>query len=157
MKKIAIVTLSDFNNYGNRLQNYALERIITSQGYDVVSLVDFRPNLLKTSVKTIIKKDGIKFTDRMKKIRKLISGDVPSGLNIYILYLMNLAATVLSYWLFAYKNSLLQAHQRVDVVSKITLVTNTFQYAIQILILVLSHNYYYYVLAILATQGWSSL
>ena len=71
MKKIAIVTLSDFNNYGNRLQNYALERIITSQGYDVVSLVDFRPNLLKTSVKTIIKKDGIKFTDRMKKIRRL--------------------------------------------------------------------------------------
>ena len=50
MKKIAIVTLSDFNNYGNRLQNYALERIITSQGYDVVSLVDFRPNLLKNSV-----------------------------------------------------------------------------------------------------------
>lgn len=85
-------------------------------------------------------------------VPKLISGDVPSGLNIYILYLMNLAATVLSYWLFAYKNSLLQAHQRVDVVSKITLVTNTFQYAIQILILVLSHNYYYYVLAILATQ-----
>ena len=60
-------------------------------------------------------------------VPKLISGDVPSGLNIYILYLMNLAATVLSYWLFAYKNSLLQAHQRVDVVSKITLVTNTFQ------------------------------
>lgn len=72
MKKIAIVTLSDFNNYGNRLQNYALERIITSQGYDVVSLVDFRPNLLKTSVKTIIKKDGIKFTDRMKKIRSYV-------------------------------------------------------------------------------------
>ena len=85
-------------------------------------------------------------------VPKLISGDVPSGLNIYILYLMNLAATVLSYSLFAYKNSLLQAHQRVDIVSKITLITNTFQYAIQILILVLSHNYYYYVLAILATQ-----
>ena len=47
MKKIAIVTLSDFNNYGNRLQNYALERIITSQGYDAVSLVDFRPNLYR--------------------------------------------------------------------------------------------------------------
>lgn len=27
-------------------------------------------------------------------VPKLISGDVPSGLNIYILYLMNLAATV---------------------------------------------------------------
>lgn len=70
MKKIAIVTLSDFNNYGNRLQNYALERIITSQGYDAVSLVDFRPNLLKTLVKMIIKKDGIKFTYKMKKYTK---------------------------------------------------------------------------------------
>lgn len=70
MKKIAIVTLSDFNNYGNRLQNYALERIITSQGYDAVSLVDFRPNLLKTLVKMIIKKDGIKFTYKMKNIRR---------------------------------------------------------------------------------------
>lgn len=53
MKKIAIVTLSDFNNYGNRLQNYALERIITSQGYDVVSLVDFRPISLKLRLRRL--------------------------------------------------------------------------------------------------------
>lgn len=53
-------------------------------------------------------------------IPKLISGDVPQGINIYVLYLLNLGATVLSYWLFAYKNSILQAHQRVDVVSKVT-------------------------------------
>ena len=30
---------------------------------------------------------------------------VPNGINIYVLYLLNLGATVLSYWLFAYKNS----------------------------------------------------
>ena len=38
-------------------------------------------------------------------IPKLISGDIPQGLNIYILYLLNLGATVLSYWLYAYKNT----------------------------------------------------
>ena len=58
-------------------------------------------------------------------IPKLISGDIPQGINIYILYLLNLGATVLSYWLFAYKNSILQAHQRTDIVSKVTLITNT--------------------------------
>ena len=36
----------------------------------------------------------------------LIKGDVPADMNVYILYLLNLGATVLSYWLFAYKNSL---------------------------------------------------
>ena len=66
-------------------------------------------------------------------IPHLISGDLPTGLNVYILYWMNLGATVLSYWLFAYKNALFQAHQRVDVTSKVTIVTNTFQYAAQLL------------------------
>lgn len=77
-------------------------------------------------------------------IPKLISGDVPQGINIYVLYLLNLGATVLSYWLFAYKNSILQAHQRVDVVSKVTLVTSTVQYALQLLVLWVFKNYYLY-------------
>ena len=86
-------------------------------------------------------------------IPKLISGDVPSGINIYILYLLNLGATVLSYWLFAYKNSILQAHQRTDVVSKVTLVTSTIQYALQLFVLWAFKNYYLYVLVMLATQA----
>ena len=68
-------------------------------------------------------------------IPKLISGDVPDNLNVYLLYLLNLGATVLSYWLYAYKNSILQAHQRVDIVSKVTLVTSTIQYSLQLLVL----------------------
>ena len=39
-------------------------------------------------------------------IPKLIKSDVPPDINIYILYILNLAVTVLSYWLFAYKNCL---------------------------------------------------
>lgn len=86
-------------------------------------------------------------------IPKLISGEVPSDINLYILYLLNLAATVLSYWLFAYKNSILQAHQRTDIVSKVTLVTNSIQYVLQLFVLWAFKNYYFYVIVMLATQA----
>lgn len=87
----------------------------------------------------------------------LIKSDVPTGLNIYILYLLNLGATVLSYWLFAYKNSILQAHQRIDVVSKVTLITSTVQYGLQLGVLWVFHNYYLYVIVALATQALTNI
>ena len=90
-------------------------------------------------------------------IPKLISGDVPEGISIYVLYLLNLAATVLSYWLFAYKNSIFQAHQRTDIPSKVSLVTNTIQYGLQFLVLWIFKNYYLYVLVILVTQVLSNM
>ena len=90
-------------------------------------------------------------------IPKLISGDVPDNLNIYLLYLLNLGATVLSYWLYAYKNCILQAHQRVDVVSKVSLVTSTIQYALQLLVLWLFKDYYLYVIVLLATQALTNI
>lgn len=85
-------------------------------------------------------------------IPNLIKSDLPPGLNIYVLYLLNLFATVLSYWLFAYKNCLFQAHQRVDMTSKIILATNTFQYIVQLAVILFIKDYYLYVLAALFTQ-----
>lgn len=90
-------------------------------------------------------------------ISYLIKSDVPTGINIYVLYLLNLGATVLSYWLFAYKNSILQAHQRTDVVSKVKLITSTVQYGFQIAVLWISHNYYLYVIVALATQAFTNI
>ena len=90
-------------------------------------------------------------------IPHLIKSDVPADINIYILYLLNLGATVLSYWLFAYKNSILQAHQRTDVVSKVTLVTSTIQYGLQLFVLWAFHNYYLYVIVLLATQALTNI
>lgn len=90
-------------------------------------------------------------------IPKLITGEVPNDINIYILYLLNLGSTVLSYWLFAYKNSILQAHQRMDVISKVTLITNTFQYLVQILVLVLFKNYYLFVIVMLVAQALTNI
>lgn len=85
-------------------------------------------------------------------IPHLIHGSLPAGMNVYVLYLLNLAATVLSYWLFAYKNSILDAYQRTDVVSKVTLFTNTVQYLLQAVSIMKFHNYYAYVIMALVGQ-----
>lgn len=90
-------------------------------------------------------------------VPRLIKSDLPADLNIYVLYLLNLAVTVLSYWLFAYKNSLLQAHQRTDVVSKITFMTTLVQYTLQISVLAILKNYYIYVTVNLVTQALTNV
>lgn len=82
----------------------------------------------------------------------LIKSDLPSGMNVYVLYLLNLLATVFTYWLFAYKSSLLNAHQRNDVISKITLVVNTLQYVVQFIVIFIIKNYYLYVILTLVFQ-----
>lgn len=86
-------------------------------------------------------------------VPKLIAGSTPAGINIYILYLLNLGSTVLSYWLFAYKNCLLQAHQRSDIVSKIMLIVQTGRYVLQFVLLFLTHNYYLYLIVTLLSQA----
>lgn len=87
----------------------------------------------------------------------LISGEIPGELNIYVLYLLNLAATVLTYWLFAYKNCLLLAHQRNDIASWITAGTYTVQWCLQLLVLVVYHNYYLYLLVALGVQALNNI
>lgn len=90
-------------------------------------------------------------------IPKLINGEIPGGLNIYILYLLNLIATVMTYWMFAYKNSLLQAYQRSDISSKVTIITTTIQYGVQLIALWMFHNYYIYIVVMLFTQAMANI
>lgn len=77
---------------------------------------------------------------------------VPEDVNVYVLYIMYLANTVLSYWLFAYKNCIINAHQRTDIITKICIIMTTVQYGTQFLSLYFIHNYYVYTLIIIATQ-----
>lgn len=74
----------------------------------------------------------------------LVHNGVPEGISLYTLYYMNLSATVLSYWLFAYKNSLLYATQRPDVGHKVHLLLDSLQYGTAILLIFVFHNYYLY-------------
>ena len=88
----------------------------------------------------------------MPFLRNLIKGDVPPDMNLYILYAMNLGNTVLTYWLFAYKNCLLNAHQRNDVVSKVAMCIHLVEYVMKILAVVLLRNYYVYLVVQLMAQ-----
>ena len=85
-------------------------------------------------------------------VPRLIKGDVPANVSVYVLYLLNLGHTVLSYWLFAYRNCLLDAHQRVDVASWIRFVVSLVQAVLQIVALVAFYNYYVYLIVNIAAQ-----
>lgn len=74
----------------------------------------------------------------------LIKGGV-DGINVNVLYLIFLVDTVLSYLLFAYKNSLLMAHQRTDISSNIGTVIHILLNATQVVILLVFKNYYIYI------------
>lgn len=71
MSKIAIITLADFNNYGNRLQNYALEKVLTEMGNTVTSIVPYKPNLVKGTIKTLIRKDNENLKIKCLKSKRL--------------------------------------------------------------------------------------
>lgn len=87
----------------------------------------------------------------------LIKGSLPSELNIYVLYYLNLATTVMTYWLYSYKNCLLTAHQREDVISKVGLFINSVQFIFQLLVVIVLKNYYIYLITALLSQINSNL
>lgn len=78
----------------------------------------------------------------------LIKGEPPEDVNITILYLVYLSNTVVSYLLFAYKQALPTAMQRVDVVSNVNTITNILLNLLQVVVLVLWHSYYAYLVLI---------
>lgn len=78
-------------------------------------------------------------------LNKLVKGDTPPDINLYILYLIYLGNTVISYLMFAYKQSLLMAFQRTDIISKRSAVIQLLMYLFQIGALYLFRNYYWYI------------
>ena len=76
----------------------------------------------------------------------LIKGEYPKDINIYIVYLVFLVNTAISYFAYAHKKALLTAFQRNDILSYIETVVNILVYGLQILVLILWPNYYLYIL-----------
>jgi len=79
MKKIGILTITDYVNYGNRLQNYAAQELLKSMGFEVESIVNVTipeietglgftikrlKNALKLSPATLIRKTLEKLDER---------------------------------------------------------------------------------------------
>lgn len=90
-------------------------------------------------------------------LKFLIQGEVPPDINLYLLYIAFLSNTVLSYFLFAYKSSLLYAHQRNDVLSRNATIINLFSALINIVVLLLFSNYYIYVVCHIASTVITNL
>lgn len=78
----------------------------------------------------------------------LINGTPPKDVNIYILYSIYLSNSILSYFLFAYKNSLFSAFQRNDITSKLSTVLAIFQPLVQIILLLFFRNLVIYTIVI---------
>lgn len=70
MKKIGIITLNGYFNYGNRLQNYALQEVLKSLGFQVETiLVDTTNHSVNTSPVPMWKR--VFFKNRKKKDMEL--------------------------------------------------------------------------------------
>jgi len=63
MKKIAILTINDYQNYGNRLQNYATQEVLKTLGFSVETIVN----------STMLKKQNNKnkIIDRINNLRRM--------------------------------------------------------------------------------------
>ncbi len=76
----------------------------------------------------------------------LIKGEVSVDVNIYIIYLIYLLNTSISYIAFAYKSSLLQADQKMRTATNVQSVVVCLQNILQIVVLLLIENYYVYII-----------
>ena len=77
-------------------------------------------------------------------IGNLITGDVPGGINIYVLYIISLLSTVTSYWVLGYRTVILTANQRMDIYNSAYILVTFAQYLLQAIALLIFKNYYFY-------------
>ena len=79
---------------------------------------------------------------------RLVRSDLPPDVNLYVLYGVYLFNTLVSYWLFGYKQSLLLAFQRSDVIGKRSIAILLLRYAAQIAVIHLTRDYYAFVVCL---------
>lgn len=81
----------------------------------------------------------------MPFLQYLIHGDYPENINLYILFALYLINSGISYYLFAYKETLLLADQRQDITNNIRSAVETIRYIVQFGCLLITRSFYLYV------------
>ena len=74
----------------------------------------------------------------------IVKKDLPSDVNLYVLFYINLSNTVLSYVLFAYRSSLFTADQKYSVNNNIYSIFKIGGTVLQVVAIILFRNYYFY-------------
>lgn len=77
-------------------------------------------------------------------LKFLIKKDIPDDINIYFIYLLTLSSTVISYFLFAYKTSILTAYQKESILYQIRALVLISESILQIISIFVFRNYYIY-------------
>ena len=78
----------------------------------------------------------------------LIHGSYPADINIYGLFLIYVANTSISYFLFGYKQSLLSAYQREDIISFVNLIVQVGLKVTQIILLLITKNFFLFTICL---------
>ena len=84
----------------------------------------------------------------MPFIKHFISGNVPSGSNVYSCFLLYLIGTAVQYLIYPEEVSLIEAFQRKDITNHISFISNAVCYLVQIIALWMFHNYVLYLTAV---------
>jgi O-antigen/teichoic acid export membrane protein len=79
-------------------------------------------------------------------LKYLIKGGCPEQMNVYVMYILYLCNTVFSYFFYGYKQALLIAAQRNDLLSKRATVVKLVAFIAQVVLIVLTRNYYFYII-----------
>ncbi len=87
----------------------------------------------------------------------LINGSHPADISLQVLYVIYLVDSAASYFLFSYKNLILHAYQRVDVISIISLLIHIAMYAGQLTALMAFKSYDAYVIVVVLASVANNL
>lgn len=79
-----------------------------------------------------------------------ISDSYPNELNIRAVFLLYLFNTVISYWLYSYKSSLLLAYQRTDIISSIGTIISITLSIFQVAFILITRNFYVFLILSIA-------
>lgn len=79
-------------------------------------------------------------------VKKMVNGSYPPDINPYLLFSIYLFDAVISYFMFGYKQSILMAFHRNDIISKRATILRLLMYGIQAVILFCTKNYYLYII-----------
>lgn len=81
-----------------------------------------------------------------------IHSDVPKEVDIHIVYIYTIIGTAISYFMYAYRGSILEAYQRKDIILNINSISTIIERILQILGMIILRNYYIFVIIPIGTN-----
>lgn len=139
--------------FGSAVVFFMYREIATENSEKICALLNYYKRVYRT-IGMIVLVAGIAL---MPFLKFLIKKDVPTDINIYVIYLITLFATVISYFLFAYKNSILTAFQQESVLYKIRALVLVTESLLQIVTIFVFKDYYAYLLVTVAAAAANNL